>query len=504
MRRHLSLVLRIGLCMAVGLAGAAIALAAKGPSEGSTALGTARVDLEPAAGPGVVDAYVPIVDWGIRSRSFAAPVRLDLEVRALDRASVIGALRSGADAEREVRQVADDVRAIVRREVRSALAWGLVGGAVGGLFGGALLAVFGRRRWLALGTAAGLGASAIVAASAALVLGGLDENAFREPVFYARGGELPELLAFSEQITETTERYTDSYEQALAGLDTLIAIGQAPPQPQLTVHSALVASDLHSNSLVLPALADYAAGKTVFAVGDFAQLGTEAEWWIVEPVAQLGARVVAVSGNHDSEPLMRRLAGEGVTVLTRSGQLLPDGTRDGRPVVEIDGLLVAGYDDPLTGDGDLGSHLLELRGGPMREEEQAFVAWFDSLPERPDVVLVHQHALAHALLDSLAPDDPRVLILTGHDHVQHLDQRGNHVLVDGGTVGAGGPFAIGQQPAGFAQLDFADNGVLAAVDLVEIEPLSGAGSAHRVPIAEPTGDAGAEPVAAAPPATVPR
>jgi hypothetical protein len=73
MRRPLSLVLRIGLCMAVGLAGAAIALAAKGPSEGRTALGTARVDLEPSAGPGVVDAYVAIVDWGIRSRSFAAP-----------------------------------------------------------------------------------------------------------------------------------------------------------------------------------------------------------------------------------------------------------------------------------------------------------------------------------------------------------------------------------------------------------------------------------------------
>jgi hypothetical protein len=40
-------------------------------------------------------------------------------VRTLDRDSVIGALRSGADADREVRQVADDVRAIVRREVRS-------------------------------------------------------------------------------------------------------------------------------------------------------------------------------------------------------------------------------------------------------------------------------------------------------------------------------------------------------------------------------------------------
>jgi predicted phosphodiesterase len=490
MQHPLRLTLRIGLCIALGLAGAAVALAAKGPSEGTTALGTARVDLRPTFGQGVVDAYVPIVDWGIRSRPYAVPVALDLEVRGLDRESVVGALRSGADAEREVRQVGDDVRAIADREIRSSIAWGLVGGAVGGLLGGALLAAFGRRRrWLGAGAGAGLGASAVAAAAVALVLGGLDENAFSEPVFYARGGELPELLAFSEQITETTERYTDSYEQALAGLDTLIAIGQAPPQPSLNLTSAIVASDLHANSLVLPALETYAEGKTVFAVGDFAQLGTEHEWWLVQPIARLGARIVSVSGNHDSEPLMRRLAGQGVIVLTRSGRLLPDGTRDGEVVVPIDGLLVAGYDDPLTGDGDLAGHVLEIRGEAMRAQERAFVTWFEALPQRPDVVLVHQHGLAHALLDSLEPGSERVVILTGHDHEQHLEEQGNHVLVDGGTVGAGGPFAIGQQPAGFAQLHFDETSGLTAVDLVEIEPLSGAGSARRVPIGQPGSEA---------------
>ena len=133
MRHPLRLIVRIGLCIALGLAGAGIALAAKGPSEGSTVLGTARADLVPTLGRGVVDAYVPIVDWGIRSRAYAAPVALNLEVRALDRASVIGALRSGADAEREVRRIPEDVRAIVHREVRSALAWALVGGGIGGL-----------------------------------------------------------------------------------------------------------------------------------------------------------------------------------------------------------------------------------------------------------------------------------------------------------------------------------------------------------------------------------
>jgi predicted phosphodiesterase len=470
------------MCVVLGIAGAAVATAARGPTEAPTALGTASADLQPVFGRGAVDAYVPIVDWGIRSRPYAAPVRLDLEVRALDRESVVGALRSGEGAQQELRRVESDLRGIVRREVRGSALWGVVGGVVGGLLGGALLAAFGRRRWLMLGPATGLASAGALTIAAVLTVSGLGRDTFSEPVFYARGGELPDLLAFSEQLSETTGRYTDSYEQALAGLETLIGLDRIPGGAGTAARTVLVASDLHSNSLVLPALADYASGKTVFAVGDFAQLGTSYEEWVVPPVSRLGDRVVAVSGNHDSDSLMEALAGAGVTVLTRTGRLAPDGTTDGEPVVEVDGVLVAGYDDPLQGTGDLATHDLELRGEAMRREEEAFVGWFRSLPERPEVVLVHQHGLAHALLESLAADEPPLVVLTGHDHVAHVEQSGPHVLVDGGSVGAGGPFAIGQQPAAFAQLHLEDDGVPVAVDLVEIEPISGAGSARRIPL----------------------
>jgi hypothetical protein len=65
------------------------------------------------------------------------------------------------------------------------------------------------------------------------------------------------------------------------------------------------------------------------------------------------------------------------------------------------------------------------------------------------------------------------------------------LLIDGGTVGAGGPFAIGETPVGFAELRLAGAG-LDAVDLVAVEPLSGEARAERVvpdvPIAaEPAG-----------------
>jgi hypothetical protein len=56
------------------------------------------------------------------------------------------------------------------------------------------------------------------------------------------------------------------------------------------------------------------------------------------------------------------------------------------------------------------------------------------------------------------------------------------VLVDGGTVGAGGALAVGVQPAGFAELRLTADGALEAVDLIEVEPTSGAATARRVVI----------------------
>jgi hypothetical protein len=177
----------------------------------------------------------------------------------------------------------------------------------------------------------------------------------------------------------------------------------------------------------------------------------------------------------------------GVVVLTRDGRLLSNGTADGDPVVQIAGLDVAGYDDPLERPGnDMSRHRLELTDEQFAVEAERFVSWFDALPTRPDVVLVHQHGLAHTLLDSLDERGaPPLLIFTGHDHKQHLERTDGHVLVDGGTLGAGGPFAIGVQPAGFAQVHFTKDHEPRAVDLIEVEPISGNARASRTTLTSP-------------------
>jgi predicted phosphodiesterase len=315
-----------------------------------------------------------------------------------------------------------------------------------------------------------------------------DYEALRAPTFYAHGDELPRLLAFSEQLLAAGEGYQDSYGDAVEGLTRLIAVagdrsrGEAPPE-----RTIVVASDLHANGLVLPELEGFTAGKPVFMVGDLTQRGTRYEAAVVPGVARLGTPVVAVSGNHDSHVLMRSAARAGVVVLTRSGRLRADGTTDGRSVTTVAGLRVAGWDDPSeTAGGTFAGRLLELKEQAFLDARSQFLDWFAALPERPDVVLVHRYALAHALLEQLEGEEGApVLILTGHDHEQRVEPAGGNVLVDGGTVGAGGAFGVGKQLSGFALVHIGADDRARAVDLVEVDPASGSASAHRIVLSLP-------------------
>jgi hypothetical protein len=74
----------------------------------------------------------------------------------------------------------------------------------------------------------------------------------------------------------------------------------------------------------------------------------------------------------------------------------------------------------------------------------------------------------------------RLVILTGHDHEQHIDRYGEILVIDAGAVGAGGLLGGGAEPVGVAQLHIADGRTWPrAVDLMQVEPLSGAATAER-------------------------
>jgi predicted phosphodiesterase len=254
---------------------------------------------------------------------------------------------------------------------------------------------------------------------------------------------------------------------------------------------ALLVSDLHENTLALASLAYYAQDQPVFFVGDFGNTGDLKEIRSLVPsIAKLGSQVIAVSGNHDSQGMMLALARHGVTVLTSHGRLLANG-RYGGAEVTVAGLRVAGYEDPSEYSGpnpDDPSRIFSLGQLPdpvqaLIDAQQSFAAWFEAVRPHPDVVLVHENGLAQYLARYLYARGYAhpLTILTGHDHIQHVNHDGPIEVVDAGTVGASGLYGIGADYVGLGDLHWASRSpVLDAADLIQIEPVSGVAQAQRV------------------------
>jgi hypothetical protein len=72
-------------------------------------------------------------------------------------------------------------------------------------------------------------------------------------------------------------------------------------------------------------------------------------------------------------------------------------------------------------------------------------------------------------------------IVTGHNHYQRIDRIGAITVVNAGTLGAGGFLRLGQESVGLGQMYLAgEPPEVQSVDLIEVEPVSGAAQADRV------------------------
>jgi len=477
--------------VALALAGVALGLRVASPGEYDTQLGRVSVQVTPAA-HGQVEAYVPLADWGVRFHAFRAPMRLHIEPRTVDRAVVV---RAASGSRRPVQATEAGLRTAVRRTVLRTLRFALGGAALLALMLGLALAAFGERRRLVL-----LGGPLAVVAVAAIACGvtiqraqaTFDEDALDHPTYYARGAELVQLLDAAANARKAGDGYVSKVQGAVSGFASLLTDPSAGRLDD--TRPALLASDLHNNRVALDSLSAYAKDKPVFFAGDYGNTGDAAEARLLATgIAGLGRRVVAVSGNHDSSAFMRSLARRGVTVLTRDGVLRGDG-RHGAQIVDVDGLRVAGFDDPLewrSANPDDPRRIFSFSELPDPAQAQTraqrdLLGWYDRLPRPPDVVLVHQNGLAQWLAGQLnARGATRPLtILTGHDHRQHVTTYGPIAVVDAGTVGASGIYGVGRDSVGLGDLHFAAGGALEAADLIAVEPVSGAAQAQRV-VAEP-------------------
>lgn len=475
----------LGVVAATALAAAAMVAGWRiaGPVESDTELG--RVAFEVAADRfGEVDAYVPIADWGIRANAFDSPFELKLEIRSLDRPGALSA--AGGDRE-AVNDTRSDLESAAKKAVVRGFAFGL----------GVVLLVAGvlfllRSRWKRLGLAAAWVAGAGVigtAASLGLAISTFDAKAFASPSYYGRGPELAQLLQFFER-QQSNDRYTATFDNALANFSAYLA--DSPRVGEGADRAVFFGSDLHSNLPIISSLTNFVGPEPFILAGDFGVSGSADEAATTSPkIAGLTDEVVAVSGNHDSSLLMDELAADGVIVVGSEGVLDADGVWQDE-LAEVEGLSITGFSDPLEWEGDDPASSERIYSFPEFEDgdeqlaqaKEDVVAWFEGLAEEPDIALVHQNSLAQHLAATIADSYAQPLtIVTGHNHFQALDRYAGGLInvVNAGTLGAGGPFRVGQESAGLGELHFSDTDAsLQSMDLIQIEPLSGQAQAERV------------------------
>jgi predicted phosphodiesterase len=436
---------------------------------------TVRLSVHPG-GDGALSLYVPLVDWGVRFPVVRLPAQLRLDVRSVDRGAVE---RIARDQSVDVHALRAHVRDAIAAYLRALLALALLGGlALGALVALAVRSREGPRvRWL---LACGGGSALACVAAVSLLLP--PRGPLADPDYFAHGADIPQALRLVESATRSSRALGDELDAQLVGLARLvIAPGgrlAGSGAPRLTL-----ASDVHNNVLVLPALRRAAAGGPLFLAGDLTDRGSPLEASVTRVVVRAGRPLVFVAGNHDSTALERDLARAGAVVLTRAGRLRADG-RLGPVVVRVSGLRVAGYDDPfLRRPG----HRAALDPHPTPAQQAAFDAWLRPLESRVDVVMVHEPALAAAALRRLAADPPShpLVFLVGHTHVQDLRAGGDVVVLNAGTAGGGGTGNLSEhQPIGVAVLSYDARPAFdpLAVDLVTIDPGSGDVTASRRPL----------------------
>jgi len=464
----------VALVVIAVLGGGLLALATYS-AERELSVGRIELSVQPFH-HGALDLYVPLVDWGARFGAVRLPARLSVDVRTVDREA---AERLAAGQLPDVEAVRGEARDAVASYLRVLLVvvfgFGLAAGMV------VALAVRGRDaprlRWLfatALGTT--------LAGCLALVLLLPPRGEISDPEYYANGPDIPVALRAVEQAQGSARVITEELNEQLVGLARLVA-ASSQREPDRDLHHLVLASDLHNNLLALPALDRAVGQRPLLFAGDLTSSGSPFEFTLVQRIVRIGHPFVFVSGNHDSDALVRRMALAGGIVLTQRGRLRVDGTY-GRVVVRVGGLRVAGYSDPFERRArDRFRQLREPRPTPEQQEE--FRDWLRPLLGRVDVVMVHSPVLAESAAEELRRIPPRrpLALLTGHTHTQSFRSSTNLLELNGGTVGGGGTGNLEKtQPYGLAVLIYGrqDGFEPVAADLVAIDAHGGSARAERL------------------------
>jgi predicted phosphodiesterase len=443
-------------------------------------VGTIRLSVSPGH-KGALDVYVPLVDWGARFEAIRLPARLRVDLKTVDR-DTVKKLADGdkLDVDTVRKEARDEIATYLRNLVMIVF---LCGGSLGVLVA---FAVRGRNApKLRYTVGAALGTGALM--SVALVVLLPPRGQIDEPQYYAYGPDIPRALQAVEAAQRGSQRLDQELNAQLVGLARLVTAPANRPEledrPRFTL-----ASDLHNNIVSIPILERTAADGPVFFAGDMTDRGSPIEGSIVRRVVKTGKPFVFVPGNHDSDQLARSLSRDGAIVLTRTGRLNRKGETTGHPVVDIEGLQVAGYDDPF--ERQAGENFADRYDRtPDAPELERFASWLRPIRDEVDLIIVHNPALLPDALQELDAEKRTrpLLFLVGHTHHSALTRRPGATVVNAGTVGAGGTTnLLEHEKVGIARITY-ENGPFAplAADMIEIDPRTGNATARRERLDEP-------------------
>jgi predicted phosphodiesterase len=304
-----------------------------------------------------------------------------------------------------------------------------------------------------------------------------------DPTYYAHGPDLPRALDALQALRRSGTALDQELNGQLVGLARLVV---APGEhPELSGRPRFVlASDLHNNVLALPTLERATRGLPLIFAGDLTDKGTPLEAGLVARVARMGSPTVVVGGNHDSDTLLKDLAGAGAIVLTQFGRLRADGSH-GAMVARVGGLRFAGYDDPFLRRAGQ-AYEDRFRVGLTNAAVEEFRRWVARIEGKVDVIVVHEPEVAAGVLADFRRDPPPhpIMVLDGHTHRPFLEADPDLLEVNGGTIGAGGTGNLVDERSdlGLAIVTYRlkPTPLALAVDQVTIDPGSGSSSARRV------------------------
>ncbi len=425
---------------------------------------------------GALDIYAPLVDWGARFEAIRFPARVRAEVRTVNRTVVEKVAAGGrVDVVQARAQARDGLASFLRMLIAIVT---LCAAALGAL---TALALRGRNApRLRVTLAVALATAGALAVALVVLLpprGPIDK-----PQYYAFGSDVPKALEAVESVQRSTKALDEELNAQLVGLARLVVDpanrARIEGRPRLTL-----ASDLHNNVLAIPILERTASKGPVFFDGDLTDRGTPLETALIKRVVRTGKPFVAVSGNHDSDSLMRSVVRAGAIVLTQTGRRKADGSTDGQIVHHIAGVRVAGYSDPFERRSaqDFADRFDKV---PAQAQLDAFADWMRPLRGKVDIVMVHEPQLAAKAIEELKQDPPvdPLVLFVGHTHKGLVTRFPGVTVLNGGSVGAGGTGNLTEKnKIGIARFSYEARPRFAplAADLVEVDPSTGSATARR-------------------------